>query len=203
MQRYKGIYRKSFKQSFRYVEEFTLDPSLASTAVYQTFSANGLYDPNISGTGHQPLGFDQLVGVVYNHYTVVGAKIKVYFMSTDEGSLGEALVGIQTSATIPISAALTTLVEDPGSKMGVLTNLDAKASTTLTANVSLSKFLGQNVIGEDDNAGSSSANPTEQVYFNVFAGSNQVGVTDPAKIQCIAVIDYIAVLHERKQLTGS
>lgn len=50
---------KYFKSHNRYVEGFIdLNPgALGSNAPY-TFSANGLYDPNITGSGHQPIGFD-------------------------------------------------------------------------------------------------------------------------------------------------
>ena len=41
---------------------------------------NSLFDPNLSGLGHQPRGFDQLMAV-YEKYTVVAAKITVCYVS--------------------------------------------------------------------------------------------------------------------------
>ena len=61
----------------RYVEEFELNPGLGSVASY-VFRANGLYDPNYTGAGHQPYGFDQWM-TYYNQFTVLGSKMKAIF----------------------------------------------------------------------------------------------------------------------------
>ena len=56
-----------------YSDQITLNPA-AGTVSKHVFSANGLFDPNITGVGHQPRGFDQYMAL-YNHYTVIGARI--------------------------------------------------------------------------------------------------------------------------------
>ena len=50
----------------KYVEFFSSNTGTAVPAV-KYFSANGCYDPYISGTGHQPRGFDQWTAF-YDHY---------------------------------------------------------------------------------------------------------------------------------------
>ena len=44
------------------------------------FSANGCFDPNVTGTGHQPMGFDQMM-LFYEQYTVVRSKISIGMLS--------------------------------------------------------------------------------------------------------------------------
>lgn len=47
-----------------------------------TFRANGMYDPDKTGTGHQPLYRDEMAAQ-YSAYTVLKAKISVSFAPTD------------------------------------------------------------------------------------------------------------------------
>lgn len=35
-----------------------------------------MYDPDLTGFGHQPYFFDQLTDI-YSHYVVIGSKIKI------------------------------------------------------------------------------------------------------------------------------
>lgn len=59
----------------KYVETIvgnTVSPATADT--YQ-FRLNSIFDPNFSGTGHQPMGHDQLIEL-YNKYHVYGVNVK-------------------------------------------------------------------------------------------------------------------------------
>lgn len=76
----------------RYATNITLDPTaenLGATGsnVWQ-FSANGLYDPDITSTGHQPMFFDNYMSI-YQRYRVMYSKISVtvvnHAVNTDAG----------------------------------------------------------------------------------------------------------------------
>jgi hypothetical protein len=59
----------------RYVESIALTSSL--TSINQTcFACNSIYDPNLSGGGHQPYGHDTYASI-YNQYTVLKAVMKI------------------------------------------------------------------------------------------------------------------------------
>ena len=66
---------KSKKVRLRYVQTFSLDAPGSGIAT-RYFRANGMFDPDASVGGHQPLYFDQYMAG-YDHYTVIGSKIKV------------------------------------------------------------------------------------------------------------------------------
>lgn len=46
----------------------------------QSWAANGLFDPDVSGAGHQPYYFDQL-SAMYRRYQVYGVKIQIWAQS--------------------------------------------------------------------------------------------------------------------------
>lgn len=69
---------------FRYVDKIlsSSDGALSLPGVYQ-FRLNSIYDPNITnsnsggGGGHQPLMRDQIMGILFNNYRVIGATVKI------------------------------------------------------------------------------------------------------------------------------
>lgn len=189
-------------QKFKYVDKITLNPGVSTSATY-SFRLNSLYDPDLTGTGHQPIGFDQLVGVFYNHYTVLGARIKCTFVSaSDSATAGAAVVGIELSGNATPTTAIPDLYEQGRSKMKVLTSNVANQKVTVTHNCSVKKFLGQNPLDEDANAGSDSSNPSELIYFHIFA-SGVNDTYDPNTMNVIVELEQVAMLHEPRPLGGS
>ena len=81
---------KTQVSKLRYVEEVYIDassPTVATNGIaYNTFRANGCHDPNMTGVGHQPRGWDQHKDL-YNEYVVLGSKITIQptrYDSTDQ-----------------------------------------------------------------------------------------------------------------------
>lgn len=196
-----GMLGKTFKQKFRYVTRISMDPG-TGTAATHVFSCNGLYDPDITGTGHQPIGFDQIMGF-YNHYTVIGAKMRATFVSQSTSPIsGSSLCAIAVKGdTTPVTDP-ETILEHGGANYKICTSGNASQKVVLTKSVSLSKFLGQKVLQEDNNAGTASANPLEGVYFHLI-NSGLLGTEDPLALNVLVQIDYIAVMHEPRWLPGS
>lgn len=199
----RGLFAKSTKMGFKYVDTITINPTSGSNFVHHTYSCNGMYDPDITGIGHQPRGFDQYMQF-YNHYTVIGAKMKCTFVENiGTGADGNAYVGIiQTSGATPPITSINTVLEINDAKFKVNT-VRGTRPRIVTSSVNLSKALTQKVLQEDNNAGTASANPVEQWYFQIMAASNDVGLVDPTAIQVLVEIDYIAVLHEPRDIAGS
>lgn len=196
-----GTLGKTLLKKFRYVDKIEIDPGIATAAVH-TFRANSLYDPDKTGVGHQPLGFDQLMSF-YNHYCVVGARLKCTFISTYAGpNTGSAVVGIELSGSTTPSSGLIDLYENSNSALKVMTNANSTQKVTIVKNVSVRKFLGQKPMSCDENSGSASANPAEEIYFHVFATGTD-DADQPLAVRVIVELDQIAVLHERKNIVGS
>lgn len=189
---------------FKYVSEFTLNPGAAGTAGVHVFSANGLYDPDLTGIGHQPRGFDQLMSM-YDHYTVLGSKITVSFMHSTGVLYNNMSVGItlkdassvETDKNEYQEARVTNFLVLPGS-----TTTDQALVRTLSMKSSTKNFLGiQHPMSSAVCRGTIAANPTEQCYFHCWAAP--YGATDEQVLQCSVQIEYLAVLTEPQQPTQS
>lgn len=77
------VFGTQYTCQVRYFERgFSIDPAIGGLASTHVFSANGLFDTDITGVGHQPSGFDQLM-TFYDHYTVTHAKITVTAQNSD------------------------------------------------------------------------------------------------------------------------
>ena len=59
----------------RYTELLQLADAVTGLA-YNVYNANGIWDPNFSATGHQPMGYDQW-STLYKTYRVKSARLKL------------------------------------------------------------------------------------------------------------------------------
>jgi hypothetical protein len=87
--------------TLRYVETFQYT-LLTTVADQQRMRLNSLYDPNQTGTGQQPYGFDQLA-TLYNFYRVWNTRWKIVF--------SPAAVTYHLTV-IPTNAALSSAITD-------------------------------------------------------------------------------------------
>lgn len=194
---------KKVRTSLKYTEVVNLAHGAVNglPGVY-VFSANGMYDPNNSGLGHQPRGFDQL-NAMYDHYTVLGATITVRF--TNQSTSGRDYCFIHTRDRDSTVSDYRDIFEDresvisykPVLRLSTADEAGEAMSTSLTHSTNISKFLGRSSIMSDPQCkGSGGANPTEQVYFHV-------GIVNPldasvGSVDAVVTIEYDAVFHEPK-----
>lgn len=184
----------------RYCDQHTLTSSsgLLGTWVYR---ANSVYDPNYTGTGHQPMGFDQW-SILYNHYTVVGAKITVQMMVDNSTAIPSAY-GVFLNDNL--TTTYTSWQSFKEARKGTSVVVQGNAGQTIRpviAKYSAKKFY--NVTDVKDNSTNlgalTTANPTEGAYFICWF-QNTTGGTDT---QSFAItIDYIVDFSEPRDLAPS
>jgi len=177
------------KVTLRYAQKARWNASAGSTGHWR-FSANGLYDPDISGTGHQPRGFDQYM-TMYDHYQVIGSKCRASFYSAaDPGT-----VGITLRDTPTVTASYLDSFEAPPENNTFTMIANLREPHHLTLNYSQKKFFGT---GELDNnyRGTVAANPAEQAYYHLF--STDVNDLSGIEVDVLVVIDYIVIFSEPK-----
>jgi hypothetical protein len=71
---------------FRYAETFQFTTGAAGViGTEQVMRLNSLFDPNATGVGHQPYGYDQYLGSIYQKYRVLAAKFEILFTTPGAG----------------------------------------------------------------------------------------------------------------------
>lgn len=134
------------------------------------FSANGAFDPNITGTGHQPMGFDQMMSL-YEQYVVVRSHIKVCFVSTT-AVMTRVAISLNPDTSPP---AIVPNVENGLMVMGFCEGKSEAGHhimTELEMTCDVSRYFGKTrkeLQNYTECVGDASANPTEQVYFAITA----------------------------------
>ena len=192
---------KKVVATHKYSDFFTVKSTAGIVAKY-TFSANDMFDPNVSGTGHQPMYFDQYCAL-YNHWVVIGSKcrFKVLPQSSVQPPFAIAAMTNDDATTPVIAGGITTAYEETNGKP---IKLFAGDSTDTTKSVMLKysakKTFGKNIIGNSLQQGTASAGPTEGYYFDLYVG----GLTAADATVCVVVeIEYIAVWTELKDINPS
>lgn len=190
---------KQTESTVTYCDQFVI--SMISGGYNQyVFNCNGLYDPNYSGTGHQPLYFDQLM-TIYNHYCVTESTITVTpFTNTTGTGLTVCLFQDDDTATGSI-LNITSAIERPGAVYCCSNGTAGPFYPTSLKNTWKAKnvFAGD-PLSRDELAGGAAANPTEMTHW-------YIGISDMLlqsnTIQFNVVIKYKATFFELKTVTQS
>ena len=185
----------------RYVQNVVLDVGVVGIISKYVFRANSLFDPNVTGGGHQPMTFDQM-SVFYNHYVVSGAKITVKAYSTDDAASVPTLVGVMLNDDTTTPSNFTEVLEQRKGRYTIV-NPSQKA-VTVSQTYSAKKFF--NITDIKDNLTRIGAaidkDPVDDAYFTIYALPMN-GSTDTGAFNCIVTIDYTAHFSEPRDIATS
>lgn len=194
---------KKFKFNTRYVEtQGVIDPPLSAAAT-DVYSLNGLFDPDFTGGGHQPIGFDQIMAM-YDHYTVIGAKVTVRITNNDTTQVARVIAQVKDRNTVTNTLSqMNTVIENGACVWKVLGPLGSGTETqTLRIGCNLSKAFGRSVMDGDKYWGNVGANPADQQFLHLIAYGDGI-LENLAALTYVIQIDYAAVMTEAVQLAGS
>lgn len=200
------IFQSSKRVTLRYCEFDLSIVSTAGAAAGYVFSANGMFDPNITGTGHQPMGFDQMM-VFYEQATVVGSKCSVV-MNNNSAAGKYGWTGLYVS---PDTSTLT----DPARAIenGMIDNrwitpaAQAGSLSRLNIGVDLRTYFGRSrtvrdLLDDDQLFTTAAANPVEQLYF-ILTAVDPTGAAGTINVTFQVVIEYDAIFFEPRKITSS
>lgn len=168
----------------------------AGTASSYVFAANGMFDPDITSTGGQPMSFDQAMAF-FNHYTVHNSRIRVTFMSNS--SVLRISVGLFVSGSPVATTNIEQLLENGDGAFQVLEYAGAYGGTaTFSRKLNVGKFQSVRDVMDDPNMrGDATSNPAELAYYHLI-------VYNPASVATVtcdfqALIEYDATFHEPRK----
>lgn len=189
---------------FRYVSQIALNPIVGTAAVH-VFRAASMFDPDLTGVGHQPYGHDQWK-TFYEKYMVTGAILTATFISTSDDALaGSAVVGIELSDdSSPITVNPTLIMEKPGSTHRIVTAADAKQKVTVRKGFSTRRFFSLKDLADnrDEHGSNFGFSPLEEAYWHVYVtGINST--VNTAAFDILVKIEYTCQLTEPKDLAES
>lgn len=199
------LFPPRFKKKLFYCENGIGSTSSAGLCTTYFFSANGMFDPNVTGTGHQPMGFDQMM-LMYEQYSVTSAKISVTFVNASASNILDS-VGLYLSPDTTNITVISRLLENGNIVWTTLMPVFLIGSVkTLSLEVDIATYFGKNlnkraITLDSDLYGTAAANPNEQCYFGLLSfdptGTNVV-TTD-----FVVEIEYEAIFWEPRKLTQS
>lgn len=153
-----------------YCEKIQLTTALAGVPTQYRFRLNSAFDPNQTGTGHQPMGFDQW-SQFYNHYAVLETEYQVQMVGPNETCMFGTY--LSDDSTTPTS------VNDLG-ELGATIHYwnPTNQAYTSSGKVIMAQFFNRKDVPTDSDLRSvTSANPAEVAFLNVFYQTDVTATT--------------------------
>lgn len=170
------------------------------TAGSYLFSANGLYDPNITGTGAQPGGFDQMM-LFFEHYTVF--RTEVVCVYRNQSTTLPVTVVLALRASNSATSDIATVMESGNcisTKLQIAPN--EGSIKELRMSVDIARHTGVPDLLEDPEVrGDLAANPIEQQYIHVQAFNTETAGS--VNVWFEIRINYYAIFTETRIITPS
>lgn len=168
--------------------------SLAGLLGSYSFRSNSVFDPDATGTGHQPMGFGTWENL-YRGYIVLGSKISVY-PSTSSSVTDDYTVGVYLSENqTPAYSSASEFTE--AGKGTVRTYIGRQSRVApIYSTYSAKRFFNITDIKDNvDRIGAGvTANPSSQSYFVLW--QQDVAGADSIAINYRVVIEYVVLFTE-------
>lgn len=135
-----------------------------------TFNMSSIFDPNTTGTGHQPLYTDQLAAI-YKRYRILGVAYKVTFFNHDTAS--NYLVGVMATTDTGFYPSALPAVQLGEKRGAIIKNYSSETGKlVLKGYVPIAKLFGvskSTILQENDYSAPFTSNPTKYAYLIVYA----------------------------------
>lgn len=145
-----------------------------AVAVDYVWNPNGLFDPDFTAAGHQPLGYDQWTAM-YNRYLVHNCHVRVTIvhLNATQGACIVGITAINGQQAALNATQMTQAVEGMRCKWSIVgPNGNSARPTILTMKIPLARMAGatrERYLADDRYQALVSANPSELIGLHLFA----------------------------------
>lgn len=190
-----SVVPNKYRAKLKYVMYGSMDPA-AGLYSEQVFNAVSLNDPDFTGAGHQPRGYDQIMAM-YSVYQVMAASIIVEVVPGPTSTGQPGVIALSCSQdTSSYNSSGFDFFEQPAVVYKMMPN-DASVTKQLKLAVVPWKVIG---IDKEDNAlkAAANANPTQVLYLRFSYGATDLSAENPGPISYMVTIIYDAEFTARK-----
>lgn len=160
----------AFRTTMVYHMTGALTEAAVNTGVYAAFSLIDLNDPDKTGVGLQPVGYDQW-GQMYSRFKVTGFKVELQYVNRNDTD--EVLVGwFIHNSLAPTSSVQAWPAQRYAAARLLQASSGGNSTTTMTVSIPIWDVMSitkQQYMDELDFTQVSGAGPTKQAYISVFA----------------------------------
>lgn len=166
-----------------YHEDVVLPATAFPLTSAYIFRSNSLFDPNYSGAGHQPMGFDEMMAR-YSYYRVFQTRIRVTVTNQLETVWSQAMgvVGIRHKEVVSYPGNPSQMIELNDSYYKRISHVNGPHNqVVLKMNVKPWKLEGLD-FNASNNVGSVSTNPVAKAYFQIWQYNSDLTKNADAKV---------------------
>lgn len=164
------------------------------------YRGNSAFDPNFTGVGAQPLGFDQW-SAFYKRYRVIASRIDVHFGADAAVNFVSGVVPLTSSAGLTIAEQLTEAAFAKTKALGNDTGLNANTISSYMPTATIRGMPVDGVRYAQDLSSLTSTNPVQEWFWHVFVYAQDGSLTWKSDIS--VKITYYIEFYDRTTLSRS
>lgn len=188
-----------FLTKMTYCQKLTLSTPIGAYSIYRFQSS--IFDPDLTGTGHQPYYHDQWA-TMYSKYKVHGFRYRIQFVNT--GSYPAWVAVLHCPHDSYSGSSIETEMEKPANRKRMLLGSanSSSAKRTVSGYVSVRKLEG---LGKAEFAGHEAyeaafgANPSRVVKLAI----EYEGMSATSDIYALVHLTYYTEIYNRTEVVGS
>lgn len=155
----------------KYAEVRVVSGPVGGGLVQYNYRLNSIFDPNLTGGGHQPYGSDQLSDL-YNRYRVYKVDYAISALNTDGAINYSVIAAIPSNEPLSAIVGVPEIMESPRARY--ITQAPNASLKVLKGSISLPSLTGRTkaqYMADDRYQALFTDNPQESAVLNIFAGT--------------------------------